>query len=72
VDAGLWYNGTAYLLLVVNMASTDVYVPWKDIGLSWITNATTQVQSIYPASQNLTATGANFKPGDIGIFTAKP
>ncbi|OAX42413.1 hypothetical protein K503DRAFT_779911 [Rhizopogon vinicolor AM-OR11-026] len=71
VDAGLWHNGTAYLLLVVNMGE-NVYVPWKDVGLGWITNGTTQVQSVYTSSQSVNATGLNFKPGDIGIYTATP
>jgi len=72
VDAGLWYNGTDYLLLVVNMASTGIYVPWKDVGLGHLTNPTTQVHSVYPGSQNFNATGLNFKAGDIGIYTATP
>jgi hypothetical protein len=72
VDAGLWYNGTTYLLLVVNMASTEIYVPWKDIGLTRITNGTTQVKQVYPSLQNTNATGLNLKSGDIGIYTATP
>ncbi|KAJ8594157.1 hypothetical protein M405DRAFT_785019 [Rhizopogon salebrosus TDB-379] len=72
VDAGLWYNGTTYLLLVVNMASTEIYVPWKDIGLARITNGTAQVKQVYPSLQNTNATGLNLKSGDIGIYTATP
>lgn len=76
VDAGVWYNGTSYLLVVVNLNSTQVYAPYQDIGLGWITNATKQVQrvvSIYEiptASGNLT--GITFEPGGIGIHIATP
>lgn len=76
VDAGVWYNGTSYLLVVVNMNSTQVYAPYEDIGLGWITNATKQVQrvvSIYEiptASGNLT--GITFESGGIGVHIATP
>jgi hypothetical protein len=76
LDAGLWYNGTSYLLLVVNMNSADVYAPYRDLGLGWITNATAQVQRVFsvyelPAnSGNLT--GTTFQPGGIGIHIATP
>lgn len=73
VDAGLWNNGTAYLLLVANLNTTKaVYVPWGDVGLGKVTNATTQVQRILSVSQNTNATGLNFLPGGIGIYTATP
>ncbi|KAG8215344.1 hypothetical protein J3R82DRAFT_8939 [Butyriboletus roseoflavus] len=72
VDAGLWYNGTAYLLLVANYNSSSVYVPWGEVGLGKVTNATTQVQRILSVSQNTNATGLNFRPGGIGIYTATP
>ena len=72
VDAGLWYNGTAYLLLVVNNNPGEVYVPWGKVGLGHVTNGTTQVQRILSVSQNSNATGLNFRPGGIGIYTATP
>lgn len=72
VDAGLWNNGTAYLLLVTNLVNAEVYVPWKEVGLGSITNATTQLQRVFSVSQNTNATGLNFRPGGIGIYTATP
>ncbi|KAG1816674.1 uncharacterized protein BJ212DRAFT_1480546 [Suillus subaureus] len=72
VDAGLWHNGTAYLLVVANLVNAIVYVPWTDVGLGSITNSTTQVQRIFSVSQNTNATGLNFLPGGIGIYTATP
>ncbi|KAG2757736.1 hypothetical protein P692DRAFT_20813807 [Suillus brevipes Sb2] len=72
VDAGLWHNGTAYLLLVANLVNAEVYVPWKEVGLGSITNATTQLQRVFSVSQNTNATGLNFRPGGIGIYTATP
>lgn len=73
VDAGLWYNGTAYLLLVANLGNGTVYVPWTEVGLpASTTNATTQVQRIFSVSQNTNVTGLNFRPGGIGIYTATP
>ena len=72
VDASLWNNGTAYLLLVANFNSSQVYVPWRDVGLGAITNVTTQVQRILSVSQNTNETGLNFRVGGIGIYTATP
>jgi len=72
VDAGLWHNSTAYLLLVSNTVNASAYVPWGEVGLGWVTNATTQVQRILSVSQNTNATGLNFRPGGIGIYTATP
>ena len=72
VDAGLWYNGTTYLLLVVNLNETGTFTPWGEIGLEWVTNATTQVQQIFSVPEGANATGLRFGPGDIGIFTATP
>ncbi|KAG2151026.1 uncharacterized protein EDB93DRAFT_317723 [Suillus bovinus] len=72
VDAGLWHNGTAYLLIVANLVNAQVYVPWKDVGLGSITNTTTQVERILSVSQNTNATGLNFLPGGIGIYIATP
>ena len=72
VDASLWNNGTAYLLLVANFNSTQVYVPWGDVGLGAITNVTTQVQRIFSVGQNTNETGLNFRVGGIGIYTATP
>ncbi|KIJ18325.1 hypothetical protein PAXINDRAFT_161711 [Paxillus involutus ATCC 200175] len=72
VDAGLWGNGTAYLLVVVNLNSTAVYVPWGGVGLGKVTNATTQIQRLLSVAQNTNATGFNFLPGGIGIYTATP
>ncbi|KAG2117117.1 uncharacterized protein F5147DRAFT_604571 [Suillus discolor] len=72
VDAGLWHNGTAYLLIVANLVNAQVYVPWKDVGLGSITNTTTQVERILSVSQNTNATGLNFLPNGIGIYIATP
>ena len=72
VDAGLWYNGTTYLLLVVNLNKTGTFAPWGEIGLGWVTNATTQVQQIFSVPEGTNAKGLRFGPGDIGIFTATP
>ncbi|KAG2078440.1 hypothetical protein BDR04DRAFT_311283 [Suillus decipiens] len=72
VDAGLWHNGTAYLLIVANLVDAILYVPWKDVGLGSITNATTQVHRIYSTEQTTNATGLNFLPGGIGIYTVTP
>ncbi|KAF9238634.1 hypothetical protein BU15DRAFT_88279 [Melanogaster broomeanus] len=72
VDAGLWYNSTAYLLIVTNLEGNEVYVPWGAVGLGAITNSTTQVQRIFSVSQNTNATGLNFRPGGVGIYTATP
>ncbi|KAG2360992.1 hypothetical protein BDR07DRAFT_1610424 [Suillus spraguei] len=72
VDAGLWHNGTAYLLVVANLVDAIVYVPWEDIGLGSITNATTQLERIFSVSQNSNATGLNFLPNGIGIYIATP
>lgn len=72
VDAGLWHNGTAYLLIVANLVTAQVYVPWKDVGLGSITNTTTQVERILSVSQNTNATGLNFLPNGIGIYIATP
>lgn len=72
VDAGLVSNGTAYLLLVANFNSTGVYVPWGDVGLGKVTNATTQIQRIFSVAQNTNDTGLNFRPGGVGIYTATP
>ncbi|KAG1856791.1 hypothetical protein F4604DRAFT_1930614 [Suillus subluteus] len=72
VDAGLWHNGTAYLLIVANLADAIVYVPWGDVGLGAITNSTTQVQRFLSVEQNTNATGLNFLPGGIGVYTATP
>jgi hypothetical protein len=72
VDAGLWYNGTAYLLLVANLVDAILYVPWSDVGLGAITNTTTQVERILSVSQNTNNTGLNFLPGGIGIYIATP
>ncbi|KAG1763131.1 hypothetical protein EV702DRAFT_1158845 [Suillus placidus] len=72
VDAGLWHNGTAYCSSVTNLVNANVYVPWKDVGLGSITNATTQLQHIFLCPQDTNATGLNFLPGGIGIYTAPP
>lgn len=72
VDAGLWYNGTAYLLLVANTAAAEVIVPWSAVGLGAITNATAQIQRLLSVSQNFNATGLNFLPVGIGMYTATP
>ena len=70
VDAGLWYNNTDFLLLVANMNSSEVIVPWSGVGLSVVTNATKQVQRIFSVAQNFDEHGLNFRPGGIGIYTA--
>ncbi|KAG1850583.1 hypothetical protein DFJ58DRAFT_729172 [Suillus subalutaceus] len=78
VDAGLWYNGTSYLVLLVNMDNTgsNIYVPYQDIGLGWITDATKQVQRVFSVYEVPTApnnlTGVTFQPGAIGIHIATP
>ncbi|KAG2756340.1 hypothetical protein P692DRAFT_20791093 [Suillus brevipes Sb2] len=76
VDAGLWFNGTSYLLLVVNMNSSQVYAPYQDLGLGWITNATEQVQRVFSVFEVPTAsgnlTGTTFQAGGIGIHIATP
>lgn len=72
VDASLWNNGTAYMLLVANFNGSQVYVPWSDVGLGAITNVTTQVQRILSVNQNTNETGLNFLPNGIGIYTADP
>ncbi|KAG1886003.1 hypothetical protein F4604DRAFT_1969065 [Suillus subluteus] len=78
VDAGLWYNGTSYLVLLVNMDNTEsnIYVPYQDIGLGWITDATKQVQRVFSVYEVPTApnnlTGVTFQPGAIGIHIATP
>ncbi|KAL4065515.1 hypothetical protein V8B97DRAFT_1875292 [Scleroderma yunnanense] len=74
VDAGLWYNGTTYLLLVSNMVNTEVIVPWSAVGLGAITNATdpTQVRRILSVNQNFNTSSLNFLSGGIGIYTATP
>ncbi|KAG1757074.1 hypothetical protein EDB19DRAFT_1932603 [Suillus lakei] len=75
-DAGVWYNGTSYLLLATNLNSTQLYVPYQDIGLGWITNATKQVQRVFSVFEVPTAsgnlTGITFQPGGIGIHIATP
>ena len=78
VDAGLWYNGTAYLLLVANLNSSagallPAYVPWADVGLGKVTsNDTSQIQRIFTNSQTTNVTGFKFKPYGIGIYTVTP
>ncbi|KAI9457834.1 hypothetical protein HD554DRAFT_2177530 [Boletus coccyginus] len=73
VDAGIWWNGTAYLILVANLNTTTVHVPWASVGLHGITsNDTSQVQRIFSVTQNTNVTGFNFRPGGIGIYTATP
>ncbi|KAG2137480.1 hypothetical protein DEU56DRAFT_756062 [Suillus clintonianus] len=72
VDAGLWYNGTAYLLIVSNLGEAQVFLPWKEVGLSITSNATTQLQRIFSINQNTTLTGLNFEPGAVGVYTATP
>ncbi|KAG1774025.1 hypothetical protein EV702DRAFT_1280913 [Suillus placidus] len=76
VDAGVWYNGTSYLLLVVNMNNSQVYAPYQNMGLGWITNATKQVQRVFSVFEIPTAsgnlTGITFQPGGIGIHIATP
>lgn len=70
VDAGLWNNGTTYLLLVANTLNNEVIVPWGAVGLGQITNATAQVQRIFSVAQNFNVSSLNFRPGGIGIYTA--
>ncbi|KAG9317795.1 hypothetical protein JVU11DRAFT_2018 [Chiua virens] len=75
VDAGLWYNGTAYLLIVTNFnaSSVPVYVPWSAVGLGAVTNGTTQVQRIFTGqAQYGNASGLGLGNGGIGIYTATP
>ncbi|KAF8440010.1 hypothetical protein L210DRAFT_857297 [Boletus edulis BED1] len=72
VDAGLWDNGTAYLLLVTSFDAADVYVAWADVGLGEVTDGTTQVQQIFSVGQTTNATGLNSCPGGIGVYVATP
>jgi hypothetical protein len=80
VDAGLWYNGTAYLLLVANLNSSEssgallpAYVPWADVGLGMVTsNDTSQIQRIFTNLQTTNVTGLKFKTYGIGIYTVTP
>ena len=73
VDAGLWHNGTAYLLLVSDNINAEAHVPWGEVGLGCVTNVTTQVQRIFSVEQTTNATGLNlYRPGSIGIYTATP
>ncbi|KAG2137495.1 hypothetical protein DEU56DRAFT_756073 [Suillus clintonianus] len=72
VDIGVWYNGTAYLLIVANLGNAQVLVPWKETGVPITSNATTQLQRIFSVSQNTNITGLRFLPGGIGIYTATP
>ncbi|KAG2076804.1 hypothetical protein BDR04DRAFT_1089043 [Suillus decipiens] len=76
VDAGVWYNGTSYLLIVVNMNNFQIYAPFQDIGLGWVTNATEQVQRIFSVYELPTSpgnlTGTTFESGGIGIYIATP
>ena len=73
VDAGLWYNGTAYLFLGANLGGTEVHVPWASVGLSTVTsNDTSQVERIFSVSQNTNVTGFNFRPFGVGIYTVIP
>lgn len=72
VDAGLWNNGTAYLLLVASTVNEQVIVPWNAVGLGQITNITQQVQRIFSVGQNINASSLNFRPGGIGIYTVTP
>jgi len=82
VDIGVWYNGTAYLLLVAHLNATMngnsnstaglVVVPWSAVGLGAITNVTQQVQRIYAVGQNYSASGVDADPGGIGVYTATP
>ncbi|KAI5990410.1 hypothetical protein EDD15DRAFT_2388785 [Pisolithus albus] len=69
VDAGLWNNGTTFLLLVANTANDQVIVPWNAVGLGQITNATAQVNRIFSVAQNFNVSSLNFRPGGIGIYT---
>jgi len=72
VDAGLWYNGTAYLLLVSNVLNETVYVPWEKVGLGWITNETTQVQRKFSVSLFNNITGLDMSPDGVGIYIVTP
>ncbi|KAF8125647.1 hypothetical protein EV363DRAFT_1402396 [Boletus edulis] len=72
VDAGLWDNGTAYLLLVTSFDAADVYVAWADVGLGEVTDGTRQVQQIFSVGQTTNASGLNSCPGGIGVYVATP
>ena len=73
VDAGVWFNGTAYLFLAANLNNTEIHVAWADVGLSAVTsNDTSQVQRYFSVTQNTNVTGFNFRPGGIGIYTVTP
>ncbi|OJA13942.1 hypothetical protein AZE42_01327 [Rhizopogon vesiculosus] len=72
VDAGLWYNGTTYLLLVSNVLNGTVFVPWEEIGLGWVTNGTTQVQRKFSVSLFNNVTGFDMSPDGVGIYFVAP
>ena len=73
VDVSLWNNGTAYLLLVANVNSSEAFVPWADVGLGTLTNVTTQVQRVLAVDQHTNETGLNlFLPNSVGIYTVTP
>ncbi|KIM61882.1 hypothetical protein SCLCIDRAFT_25538 [Scleroderma citrinum Foug A] len=80
VDAGLWCNGTAYLLLVASLnadmdmnGTAAVVVPWSAVGLGTaVTTATQQVQRVFAVAQNVSASGVEVMSGGIGVYTVTP
>ena len=74
VDAGLWFNGTTYLLPVTNSNSPTGYVPWSSVGLGTVTsNNTPRVQRIFSVVQHMTATGITlFQSYSTGIYMVSP
>lgn len=73
VDAGLWYNGTAYLLLVANTETVAVFVPWEAVGLGGITNSTDQVQRLISIGQHYNDSGLNIYLSEgVGMYIAVP
>lgn len=73
VDTGVWFNGSAYLLLVANLNSSSIFMPWGALGIDKLTsNSTDQLQRIFSVAQNTNVSGLNFRPGGIGIYTATP
>ncbi|KAI6151535.1 hypothetical protein BKA82DRAFT_4100289, partial [Pisolithus tinctorius] len=68
VDAGVWYDGTSYLLIAANVNGTETFVPWGSLGLGKVTNATAQVQAHYSVGQPFNDTGLTSTPTGVGIY----
>ncbi|KAI6003487.1 hypothetical protein F5J12DRAFT_155331 [Pisolithus orientalis] len=69
VDAGVWYDGTSYLLIAANVNGTETFVPWGSLGLGKVTNAAAQVQARFSVGQPFNDTGLTSTPTGVGIYT---